>query len=85
MFKSNSKEKTLAIGIWGRTANQLQKTDGTTISANPCCELQTTEPSEEFYLPPCCVEAFRKESKQFNIGGSVIGNSFPWKRTKKPS
>ena len=73
------------ISIWGRSANQLQKTDGVTGGIPPCCELQTTEPTEEFYVPPCCVEAVRKEQKQFNIAGSIIGNSFPWKRVRKPS
>lgn len=86
MFKSNSKEKTSGIGIWGRTANQLQTTNGTTSPSYDCCNIPADAiPGGDGYIPPCCVEQYRKEEKQFSIAGSILGNRFPWKRVKKPS
>lgn len=78
-FKTNKKESISGIGMWS-TNKLFVLTEG-----EQCCSFQTSDPNEDLYLAPCCVETFLHDKKQFNTSGSIVRDSYPWKKTKKPS
>jgi hypothetical protein len=78
MFKSSSKTRNSGIGMW---AVKLERSSA---GLGECCTIQTDNPAEEFYLPPCCVETFFHDMAQTSLNGHIVGNRYPWPLTKKP-